>query len=43
MGAKLSGKGFHKEGKVVGQEGGERGMGKGGGVRGQGGWNLYFN
>ena len=32
----MSGKGFHKEGKVVGQEGGARGMGKGGGVRGQG-------
>ena len=34
---------LHKEGKVVGQEGGARGMGKGDGVRGQGEWNLYFN
>ena len=28
-GAKLSGKGFHKEGKVVGQEGEARGVGQG--------------
>ena len=27
----------------MGQEGWGKGDGQGGGVRGQGGWNLYFN
>ena len=42
-GPQLSGNGLQKVNQGGGKSGGVIGMGQGGGVRGQQGWNVYFN